>query len=60
MNIQDYVDTDVDYEIMDDLPISEHVEWRLDDASGDYLEELDFDAEQDDYIGAEGLDFEAE
>ncbi len=58
MNIQDIIDTDVSYEIMDDLPLSEHIEWNHYHSGEINLNELEF--EQDDSVGNENLDFESD
>jgi hypothetical protein len=59
MNIQDIIDTTDEYEIMDDLPLSEHIEWNNAQSSKGYLNELDYESEgTDEYVGDEDLDFE--
>ena len=59
MNIQDIIDTADDYEIMDDLPLSEHIEWNNDQSSKVYLNELDFESERlDEYVDDEDLNFD--
>lgn len=57
MNIQDHID--IDYEILDDLPLSDHIEWNHYQSSETNLDELNFEQESlDEYLGKESLDFE--
>jgi hypothetical protein len=59
MNIQDIIDTTDEYEIMDDLPLSEHIEWNNAQSSETYFNELDFEGEEiKNYAGDEDLDVE--
>ncbi len=61
MNIQDIIDTTDEYEIMDDLPLSEHIEWNNAQSSETYFNELYFEGEGEEiknYAGDEDLDFE--
>jgi hypothetical protein len=52
---------DIDYEAMDDLPLSEHVDWNQYNSTKYNMDDLDFEQESKDYfMQKENFDFESD
>ncbi len=59
MNLHD--DFGLDYELMDDLPISEHIDWSQYNSSESNLDDLDFEQQSENYfMQKENFDFESD
>lgn len=59
MNLHENIN--LDYELMDDLPISEHIDWDQHNSSESNLDELDFEQESKNYfMQKENFDFESD